>query len=195
MYAGIFDQNYDFFLEEFTNIDETNITTHNPSWEYIRAFSNDPSLTSGIKISNNQGVISFDNLGAVIDFGFSDVIIEHDWITAANELNRGHIVCRYDSDGNGIWLNYRVPNQDIQLLRIVNDTNQTILVNNSFNWIAGNTYKIKLICQNNQFWAYVDNVEIFTVTDSTFSNKTKHGFMRAVGSDFTAIDNFKITKN
>lgn len=149
-------------VDTFTDADGTEISAHTPDidvvgggWSVVSMFdgSGTPN-TNDIEIQSNQLVVADTNIGAFIDCGETDIVVEFDWTTGTGD-NRIDIGLRASDGDHYVGFNLREPQGDVSIQnRTTGD--DTTFASAAFTFSDNTTYNIRLVLVLNVARIYID---------------------------------------
>lgn len=188
---------YESVLDTFTAADNTQVTSRSPDdgpdWEAIGhgpAHTPNPAKTL---IQGNQVQILENSLGVGMDVGITDYRIEMDWLPTTGVDQRFSIYVRRYGAGNQYMCNFRVDNQDFQIMEYNQGITTYRLQAEPYSWVGGNTYAIKVECVGKNLKVFINTVEVADITMTQNAQATIIGFIRNTSADDMRLDNFRMT--
>ena len=179
--------------DSFVDSDNSLLINHNldiGSSSWIDARQRSYGLPADNRIINNKLVLNFNNTGAVVDIGQLNSLITVDWEIPTTS-SRNSLVTRYVEDGTMLNFNFRYDNGDIRFVSFLND-NLTVLAETSYNFQLGNSYKIALLANGENYVAYINDVAVLSLATNLHNNGTAVGVFRNNGNSNTYFDNFVV---
>lgn len=187
----------------FTAADATSLNSLTPGDANFVSFMGTGWASAGIAVADTEGggtvssnQAAFANAGGghVIDAGVPDVTVEVDFIPGATNDNRGHVILRYQQDGDLLFWNLRETEGDVTLYSKVANGASTSIATTTHTFTEGSTYALKAELYGQSIKLYIDSTLKIDTTSALHTTQTKFGLAIGGGTNTNLrFDNFRIT--
>jgi hypothetical protein len=144
-------------------------------------------------LSGNALSIDANDTSVVINTGESDYVVEADWTPQSAVNNESTMVFRLLSQYRYWYFNLDEVLGEFNIGYRTDSTTVTNLLNQSFTWSEGTTYRIKVEAKGSALKAYIDGALQAETNNETYIKGRVVGLARNTATTALGWDNFKVT--